>query len=497
MTAEQRACAVAIRQGIGSHDVGEVRVGIRRVSEAKARDLAQARAPDLVAQAEQEGFQPHVGCAGGFLAGTWTPEVERRDRQDTVRLLATSQRRERPAAANVCDKVIARPCESFWREARAFHADHVREEVTPRRLPQRGVHTALIDFVTVATATDACEHRRDVCIRQPQRGTKALAVRLLIERQIDCAGLRRETALVSRVLGAIARALGGRIVRRCAEAQELQAVGVVLRVELRAELLRTFIRRRAGGRTEHDQAFDRPGEIRGGERNTQPHACCFRLVEIHHPAHALIDCRLIAGDLGRGISVDLRIGADSEIRPNVATDRRSNDAPGRVHDRDPATRQQACLRCTSPRRILALWHDIDSWKLRLAPSLPSPARGGGLGWGPVRRTQHPRDPRCPLRIVSLRQLPPRILLRLRVGPREEYLRPIVLTPGLLCLRQLLFVRIDMNPVRVYAHAQLAAAVRLREETRFETNGKQRERPIRLAQLDQHLRQWRRNDRRRR
>ena len=117
--------------------------------------------------------------------------------------------------------------------------------------------------MSVAAAADAREHRRDIRARQPERSAEALRVRLRIERHVDCAGLRREAALVSRVLGAVARALGRRVVRRRAEAQELQAVGVVLRVELLAELLRAFIRRRARGRPEHDQAFDAPGEIRG------------------------------------------------------------------------------------------------------------------------------------------------------------------------------------------------------------------------------------------
>jgi hypothetical protein len=63
----------------------------------------------------------------------------------------------------------------------------------------------------------------------------------------------------------------------------------------------------------------------------------------------------------------------------------------------------------------------------------------------------------------------------------------VLAPGLLRLRQLRLVRIDVNAVGIHAHAQLTATVLLREEARFEANGKQCERPVRLAQLDEHLR----------
>jgi hypothetical protein len=264
----------------------------------------------------------------------------------------------------VSDEVIARPRQSFWCEPRAFHADHVRQEVTPCRLPQRGAHAALIDFMSVATAGDAREHRGDVCTGQSECSAEALAVRLLIKRHVDSAGLRREAALVAGVLGAITRALGRRVVRRRAEAQELQAVRIVLRVELFAELLRALIRRRARVHPEHEQAFDAPGEIRGGERDAQPHACRFRLVEIHHPAHARIDRGLVGGNLGRGIRIDLRIRTDSEIWPDVAAGSRGNDASSRLHNRDPSARQQPGLRRAPPGRIFTFFHDIYARKAR-------------------------------------------------------------------------------------------------------------------------------------
>ncbi len=338
----------------------------------------------------------------------------------------------------------------------------LREEVTPRRLPQRGVHAAQIDFVSIAAATDAGEHRRDVGTRQAQRSAEALARstahrasrRLHRTRSRNCARVpcpRRHSPSARPTCCSKACRSAGTPGRRCSVARRAA--------------------RRVASRL-HSPSRPRPPRARTGFRCAAARFAALSGMRSPMPAASASSKstiqRMPASTAGWSPGISGAVSASTcGSGPTARSGRMSRPAtaamtrPAGLHDRDPAIGQQPRLRRAPPRRILALFHDIDAREARFGvDAVPATSRH-------VRRPQQPRDPRGTLRIVSIRELPPRILLRLRVVARAPYLRPVVLAPGLLGWRQLGLVRIDVNPVRVHAHAQLAAAVRLREEARFE------------------------------
>src|SRR4029450_3019775 len=138
---------------------------------------------------------------------------------------------------------------------RSLHADHVAEEVPPRRLPQRSIHALRVSLVQVDRAARAAQHQWNVILGQTERDAKPLRIALRVERDLADRGLRPQALLATRIIGAVPRALARRVVGWRPEAHELEAVRVMLGIEQAAQLLRAFVRAGAS-RTDHEQAFE-------------------------------------------------------------------------------------------------------------------------------------------------------------------------------------------------------------------------------------------------
>jgi hypothetical protein len=91
MTTKKGTRAVAMRQRIGTHDVREICVWIRRIlPQPEAGDVFQTRTPNVVAETDQKAAQPHIVGICGFLPRSGLPQIQRCDRQNTVGLLTTT-----------------------------------------------------------------------------------------------------------------------------------------------------------------------------------------------------------------------------------------------------------------------------------------------------------------------------------------------------------------------------------------------------------------------
>ena len=161
-----------------------------------------------------------------------------------------------------------------------------------------------------------------------------------------------ETALVPWIVGAVAGAAIVGVVGRRARADEREAVGVVVRVEEVRELVRRLGDAQRPRDAEHDKAVEAGRQRNGRHRNAQRHARRFRLVEVGHPLHAGVDREPLATfnrGLGRIVWLGrARIGADRERSSDVFARDRHRHPSTRMHDRDPAVRQQPRLRRVTP-----------------------------------------------------------------------------------------------------------------------------------------------------
>jgi hypothetical protein len=167
VTPQHGAGAVAAGEPIHAHDVGEIGIRSGGRPAAETERVADARAPDVVAQLHQQIAQPGVGRHGLLLAGRGLPLVERGHREHAVGLMAATQSRIRTPAAHIVDEMIARPRQDGGRQAGAVEAHHVAEVVAPADLPQCGVHAAHVEPVVLGGLPDAPEHRHDRGCGQP------------------------------------------------------------------------------------------------------------------------------------------------------------------------------------------------------------------------------------------------------------------------------------------------------------------------------------------
>ena len=151
---------------------------------------------------------------------------------------------------------------------------------------------------------DAPEHRHDGWRRQPERRTDADRVRLRVERRRVGGDLDGVAALVRRiVVGGGGAALVG-IVGGRAEAEEFEAVGVVVGVEQVGELLRGVAGGERARHAEDEQAVEAGAQRGGRHGDAQRHALGLGLVEVDHPLHAGIDLQLVVGGDAVAASAD-------------------------------------------------------------------------------------------------------------------------------------------------------------------------------------------------
>ena len=148
------------------------------------------------------------------------------ERQDAVGLAAESQRRQRPAAADMVDPVVADGVEGRAVEAlvavRAAAGREVLDRVPPRRRPQRGVEGAGAGLLTVAAVRERRQQRRI----DPERRRRDRRVGTPVERRGA-----REAGRPERRPAAPARARGLGVVGRRALRDELGAVGEAMRAD--------------------------------------------------------------------------------------------------------------------------------------------------------------------------------------------------------------------------------------------------------------------------
>ena len=470
---------VARRASIAAHDLGKVRIRIVAASDTRGPD--DIGAPHLVAQPQEHIFEKKIARVLRFLASLRRPVIERGNRQNAIRLFADAQGGERSGGAHVVDEMRARPIQVVLGEVVLFPAEHVRQEVAPRRRPEGDVHLPRVELLLRGVVQQVGERLGSVR-QEPQRPGERVAIR-------SVAGLEDVRRLLGEIalhLADVARAETGwcvrSVIRRRALQEEGEAVGVVMRVQQFFDALRGIDgaeRRLYAEDQQHVQPClsDVPRQL-----DSEAHAGGFGRLEIDHPFHPRIDRQLLGGGGNRR----LRVGTGWQRIGNVFPRDAGDEHAARIRNRHPAIGKRASQRCTRPAfQSARRRRKLDRLRQRLIG-------GNRRGWAilGIERLEGARHPRGPLRIEAIGQLPPRPFPRFLVIAGAPMLLPIMLAPGFLLLGQLGLVRIEMHLVRIDPHAQLERAIRLRKEAGFQPHREKRQRPVARDELRGHLRRQR-------
>ena len=343
------------------------------------------------------------------------------------------------------------------------------------------------DVVLFRRSSDVAQRMRGALARQAERGADLHRVRSIVERRRIRRNFHDKARVVIATAALVAGAAIGRVVRRRAEMQELETVGVMMRIEEIGELVGDLFRRRRRRHAEHEQAVEPRGERLGRNGNAKRHALRLGDVEIHHPLHALVDDdRLVAG-AGRGC---LRIGSHRHRLLDVASPHGDDRLAARLHDRHPAIGHETREGRAPPRRLLVVADDRDLRKRRRMRQRLARRRGGGRTLRLVRGLERMENPRGALVAEAIGELPPGGLLRFDVVARAPQRLPRMHAPVALAAREVPLVRIEMDLVRVDPHAELAAPAGLREEPRFQSHRQEGDRLVARAQPFLHRRRQR-------
>ena len=168
--------------------------------------------------------QPHEQVAERVDGALVDPAVERGHRQHAVGLPTDPEDGQRTAGPDVLGGVVPRPLQARRGEPGAVEADHLGEEVAPRRRPQRPRHRPGGRLVLLGSSRRVPEGGHP----EGRLGPGGVAPRGRVARE----QLLVEAAVVLRVGRLVRRTSGLGVVGRRPGGQERQAVGEVVRVEL-------------------------------------------------------------------------------------------------------------------------------------------------------------------------------------------------------------------------------------------------------------------------
>ena len=472
--------AVGGREAVHAEDVGKVPIGTA-VAAAEARRLRHASAPHAEHR-DQQILQCDVPRLRLFLTGWRLPPEKRRNRQDSVRLLADPDRRQRAGRAHVLAEVLPRPLDVFRRQR---SRQHLAQEISPRRRPDGAVHVTGVERLVRASVYRVGQ-RALVLFAEPERRRKNVGVRSIVRTEEAACELRLVAFVGVGVARAESRWRIGRVVGRRALQHKAQAVRVVVRVEQAHEIRRAVRRslRRRRLDAEHEEEVE-PLRLVGVQARADRHAHLCGRVVVHHPAHALVDGQFVGPARRR----DLRgIGAGGELIGNRRAERREHQRAVTVAHHAPARRQHPRTRRTRPRASLCRRRGKRD---RLRKRLILRDRFRRL-LGRVERRERLRHPRRAMGIETFDELTPRAPACRIVGRRTPHLLPEVPAPDDLLIGQFRLVRVHVQWIGIDAHTQVRAAVASRGEARFETHGEQDERLHRTGHERQRQIRCRRN-----